>query len=642
MEIRSIRHVWGPNVWADADVAVAEIAVPHDAGDRAATTAGIDAAWPARRALFGDESGQTAGPGGDSAAAWATLLAQVMLALQGRARPPATRFHAVVPGPAAGVVRVVVESRDPGLAEECLRQAAEILAATRAGTGLDMAALERRLVREADDLCIGPSTMLIVAAAVERGIPWRRLGEHSLVQLGQGVRQRRIWTAVTGGTPAIAESISRDKQLTKRLLEAAGVPVPRGRVVESAAEAWEAAQAVGTPVVVKPLDGNHGRGVFIGLSTRDEIESAFAVASDEGRHTSSVVVEQLAPGIEHRLLVVGGKMVACAQGEALYVTGDGRRTVAELIDLQINRDARRGRSETMPNKPVDVDETVLVRLAQQGVEPTTVLPPERRVLVKQNGSHGPDVTDQVHPAMAVAAVRAARAVGLDIAGIDLVATDISLPPDAQGAKICEVNAGPQLLVHSNPATGPVRPVGAAIVAELFGPGADGRIPVVAIMGEGATTTALAVDRMLCAAGRIPGLTCATGKSVGGARCGAEPHVTTDAARDLLVAPDIDAAVCELDWRSVARDGLPTDRIDVLVLLPLPPVPADAAPDESPLAVAELAIRRVPSTGTIVIQSGHENLRAAAARVAAQVVEVSATGDAATAAVGSLPTHTAHT
>jgi len=628
MDICSHRHLWGPNAWTTAPVIDAVVrcdACPGADALRRAVAA-IDAALPERATLFG--------PFPDAAAGDAPprLLAEVALALQAVARPPAARFRRVLPTAGPRLFRVAIEAHDPTLAAECLRRAAAVVAEAARSGAVDLAELREDLVDVADDACVGPSTMLMVHAAEARGIPWRRIGDQSLVQLGHGARQRRIWTAETDRTPAIAESISRDKQLTKRLIAAAGVPVPRGRVVDTAAEAWEAAERIGGPFVLKPLDGNHGRGVFLNLTTREEVEQAYPFAADEGRSSDLVVVEEYVKGVEHRLLVVGGKVRACAQGEYVYVTGDGSTTVAGLIDSQINsNDPRRGSSDAMPNKTVKVDSVVLTELAQQGLGPDAVPDRGRRVLVKRSGTHGPDVLARVHPEIAAAAVRAARAVGLDVAGIDLVAQDISQPLHGQGAKVCEVNAGPQLLIHSNPSTGPGVPVGEVIVDELFASGRDGRIPIAVLCGRHAASAAALLERILRAAGRVPGLTSAAGQWVAGWHCDGAPHDSTEAARDLLMSPEIDAAVFELDWRSVVAEGMPADRCDLLVLLDDEPVTAPSDPEsvdgvDSRSAAVRALLRSVGTSGTVVVPESSGGVVTAALAAGVRVVVVETADD----------------
>jgi cyanophycin synthetase len=531
------------------------------------------------------------------------LLCRLTLALQLAGRESSAVFSRVISAGEPGMFRAGIESLDPGLVAFCLHEAVTVLQTLGAGRLPDIDAIRSKLIDQADEVCLGPSTMLIVGAAEERGIPWRRLSDLSLVQLGHGRFQRRIWTAETDRTPAIAEAISRNKQLTKRLLDAAGIPVPRGKLVASPAEAWDAAMEIGLPAVVKPLDGNHGRGVFVGLTTREEVEYAFGVARAEARPHSPVMVEECIPGVEHRLLVINSRLVACARGEQLFVTGDGRHTVAQLIETQLNSDPRRGRSETLPNKSIELDDTVRLQIGREGLEPDSILAAGRRVLVKQTGSHCCDVTDEVHPEVAALAVRAARTVGLDVAGIDVVATDISRPLHAQGARICEVNAGPQLLIHADPGQGIVRPVGRTVVDMLFAPGETGRIPIIAMLGFPADDLTTDLEASLRAAGRSPAMTGPLGKWVAGIRCNSDDCSRVDDARAVLVSTDIDVAIFGLDWRSVAQNGSPVDRIDVLVLGPFPADGVTAGPAgelDSPRAAVRALVAAVPTDAVILL------------------------------------------
>jgi cyanophycin synthetase len=349
-----------------------------------------------------------------------------------------------------GVYRMVFRARDEAVARAALTEAhALLLAAIRQREGaasFDVPAAVARLVEQIDRSYLGPSTASIVAAATDRGIPHLRLNEGNLVQLGQGRRQRRIWTAETDRTSAIAGNIAHDKDLTKTLLASCGVPVPEGQVVDSPESAWEAAQEIGLPVVVKPSDANHGRGVSLDLSERADIEKAFSVAEAEG---SEVMVERYVLGDEHRLLVVGGRVVAAARGESLSVVGDGRSTVEQLIDSQLNSDPRRGEAEEFPLETIRLDREPVMRLLleRQGLSGDAVPAAGRRVMVQRNGNVAIDCTDEVHPEVAHAVTLAARVVGLDVAGVDLVAQDIGRPLQAQGGAVVEVNAGPGLLMH---------------------------------------------------------------------------------------------------------------------------------------------------------------------------------------------------
>jgi cyanophycin synthetase len=407
-----------------------------------------------------------------------------------------------------------------------------------------------------------------VDAATERRIPSIRLNDGNLVQLGYGRRSRRIWTAETDCTSAIGETISRDKDLTKRLLQSCGVPVPEGQLVETAEDAWEAAEDIGLPVVVKPLDGNHGRGVSTNLKTREEVAAAFRLAEEEG---SEVIVERFVPGNEHRLLVVGNRLVAAARGEAAWITGDGKSTVTALIDSQLNADPRRGTSEDHPLNLILLDEDPAVRLelTRQGFAADSIPAAGQPVLIQRNGNVAFDVTDQVHPSIAAVATLAARVVGLDIAGVDLVAEDIGLPLEQQGGAIVEVNAGPGLLMHLKPADGQAQPVGQAIVEHLFPAGPTdtcGRIPVVGITGgKGKTTVAQLVARILQLNGRHVGLACSSGLYLDRRHVQQNDAANWDAAHRVLLNRSVDAAVIETGSRSILAEGLAYDRCQVAVV-----------------------------------------------------------------------------
>src|SRR5690606_22012581 len=352
------------------------------------------------------------------------------------------------------------------------------------------------------------------------------------VQLGYGARQHRIWTAESDLTSAIAEGISRDKDLTKQLLQSCGVPVPEGRLVTSAEDAWEAACEIGVPVVVKPYDGNHGRGVFTNVMTREEVESAWQIAIEEG---SGVIVERFVQGKEHRLLVVGGRMVAAARGEPAFVVGNGRSTVTELIDLQLNSDPSRGSTDDRPLNFVRIASSARMDLARQGYDAESVPRPGQQLLIQRNGNLAIDVTAEVHPRIAHAVAVAADVVGLDIAGIDLVVEDISKSLSAQRGAIVEVNAGPGLLMHLKPSAGLPQPVGAAIVDHLFPDSDTGRIPIVGIGGtRSGTAIARLVAEFVRLAGLYTGLACGDGLYVDGRRIASGDCAHWEPARRLLM------------------------------------------------------------------------------------------------------------
>jgi cyanophycin synthetase len=321
-------------------------------------------------------------------------------------------------------------------------------------------------------------------------------------------------------------------------------------------------------VVVKPYDGNHGRGVFTNLMTREAVEAAWAVAREEG---SGVIVERFVPGLEHRLLVVGGKVVAAARGEAAWVTGDGRSTIRELIESQLNTDPRRGSTEDFPLNPVRIDSAARLELAQQGFEPESVPAAGVPVLIQRNGNVAFDVTDLVHPKVAARVSLAARVVGLDIAGVDVVAEDISRPLEDQRGAIVEVNAGPGLLMHLKPADGEPRPVGRAIVDNLFPEGDLGRIPIVGISGsKGKTGVARIVAYLLQLAGHKVGLACTDGLYLDRRPVERGDCAAFEPARRLLINRNVEAAVVENGPRAIVTEGLAYDRCAVGVVTNLDP------------------------------------------------------------------------
>ncbi|MDE2402045.1 MAG: cyanophycin synthetase [Burkholderiales bacterium] len=467
-----------------------------------------------------------------------------------------------------GVYRMVFRARDEQVARTALAEGHQLLMAAINDQPFDVPAAVAKVREQVDDCYLGPSTACIVAAATDRRIPHLRLNDGNLVQLGHGARQRRIWTAETELTSAIAEGIAGDKDLTKGLLKSCGVPVPEGQVVDSPAAAWEAAQDIGLPVVVKPSDGNHGRGVTLDLSTREDIEAAFTMADQEG---TEVMVERFVRGDEHRLLVVGGKVVAAARGESLWVTGDGRSTVLALIDAQINTDPRRGLTEDHPLGRIDVrqDGVVLLDLQRQGLTPEAVPAQGRAVLIQRNGNVAIDCTDAVHPEVAHVVTLAARIVGLDIAGVDLVAQDIGRPLHEQGGAIVEVNAGPGLLMHLKPAEGAPRPVGRAIVDHLFPEDETGRIPIVGVAGtQGTHTLARLIAWLIHLSGHYVGLACRDGLFLDRRQVQTHDASHWEAGHRLLMNRAVEAAVFESSPRAILGDGLPYDRCQVGIVTDL--------------------------------------------------------------------------
>ena len=507
-----------------------------------------------------------------------------------------------------GVYKVAFRTRQEHVGREALVAGRDLVEAAINNTPFDVAAIVSQLQEKVDDLCLGPSTAHIVDAATERRIPSIRLTEGNLVQLGYGISQRRIWTAETDQTSAIAEEIASDKDLTKALLKSCGVPVPEGQLVRSAEQAWEAAQEIGLPVVLKPYDGNHGRGVSLNLCTQADVEAAYALAHRKGGG-SSVIVEQYIAGTEHRALVVGRKVVAVARGETLWVVGDGVSTVDQLAHAQINTDPRRGTGEEFPLNVIIPSETgeVILELERAGLTPQSVPAKDQQVLIQSNGNVAFDITDQVHPSVADAAALAARVVGLDIAGIDMVLEDASKPMHAQRAAVIEVNASPGLLAHIKPAEGQGRPVGKAIIEHLFGMDRDGRIPIVGITGTQKTgRIARMVAWLAHISGKHVGLACSEGLYLDGRQVDAKDCAHWEAGQRLLINRSVQAAVFENGSQTILAEGLAYDKCSVGVVTDVSwnesLVPFDILDAEQAYKVARTQVDVILPSGTAVLNA----------------------------------------
>lgn len=466
-----------------------------------------------------------------------------------------------------GVYKVVIDYEEEILARRSVELAYRICYAAVYDEGFDIPAEIERLRDLAQDICLGPSTRAIVDAARKRKIPVRRLNTGSLVLLGYGCRQHRIQAAETSRSSAIAESVAQDKQLTKTLLKAVGVPVPYGREVFNAEDAWDAAQDIGLPVVVKPLDGNKGRGVTVNLTNREDVLAAYREALAESKE---VLVEAYISGKDYRLLVVGNTLVAAACREPARVVGDGEHTVQELIDEE-NTNPLRGNYHALPLSKIPVDAISRAVLLEQGFTLASVPAAGTHVLLRRNanlstGGTAVDVTDQVHPDVARAAQDAARAVGLDVAGIDIIARTIDRPLEEVKGAVVEVNAAPGLRMHTHPSQGVPRNVGDAIISTLFAPGETGRIPLAAVTGvNGKTTTTRFITHLLKEMGLIVGMTCSDGIYVGGRRIDEEDCSGPQSARAILLNPIVQAAVLETARGGILREGLGFDVCDVAVV-----------------------------------------------------------------------------
>jgi cyanophycin synthetase len=466
-----------------------------------------------------------------------------------------------------GVYRVAFAYHDENVGLAALEAGKRVVLAAVHDTPIDIATEVAQLKSLVHEHCLGPSTLGIVKAAKEKGIPHYRLNEGSLVQLGYGSRQRKIWTAETDRTSAIGEAIAQDKELTRRLLYSSGIPVPEGYVVTTKEEAWEKAMEIGVPVVVKPQCGNHGRGVSTNLITQQEVELAFENAEKE---EPTIIVEKFFEGDDYRMLVIGNQLVAVARREPPKVIGDGVSSISQLVHI-VNQDPLRSDGHSTVMSHIPLDDVSKAVLAQQGLTVEDVPDVNQVVYIRRNanlssGGTACDVTDLVHPQVAARVIEAAQVVGLDIAGIDVVARDISVPLESQNAGIVEVNAGPGLRMHIQPSEGKGRPVCEAIVDMLFPSGNNGRIPIVAITGvNGKTTTTRLIAHIFHLSGKRIGMTSTDGVYFNGRRVDDGDCSGPKSAKRVLMNPNIDAAVLETARGGIIREGLAFDKCDVAVV-----------------------------------------------------------------------------
>ncbi|HLA93960.1 MAG TPA: cyanophycin synthetase [Actinomycetota bacterium] len=466
-----------------------------------------------------------------------------------------------------------------------------------------------RLILLAERRAFGPSTQAILDEASSRDIPFIRLNEASLVQLGWGKYQQRIRATMTSKTSALAVDIAGDKDVTRRLLAAAGLPVPRGEIVLNEDGAVATAERIGFPVVTKPLDGNHGRGVGLDLRTEREVRAGFKRAVREARR-AQVIVESFVTGNDYRVLVIGGRMVAVAERVPAHVTGDGIHAVAELVEIT-NQDPRRGVGHEKVLTRIKVDDAAIALLKKQGFALEDV-PPEG-VMVKlvetgnmSTGGSSIDRTWEAHEENVEIAEEAARVVGLDVGGIDFLAPDITQPVRETGGAIVEVNAAPGFRMHTHPTEGEPQYVAMHVVDLLFPPGTPSRIPIVAVTGSnGKTTTTRMIAHIFKGMGRSVGMTTTDGIYIDERLVKRADASGPKSAQMVLQNPRVDLAVFETARGGILREGLGYGKNDVAVVI-------NVTGDhlglkgidtlEQLAAVKQVVVEAVPKTGWAVLNA----------------------------------------
>ncbi len=476
-----------------------------------------------------------------------------------------------------GVYTVVYEyaQRDEGVAagELALRLLCSLLPpalrpADSVPEGWNWPEARDEFIRFAQRRALGPSTASLVRAAEARGIPWLRLNDQSLVQLGHGKYQQRIQATVTGRTSHIAVELASDKEETNKILASLGLPVPVQELVQSEGQAIRAARRIGFPVVTKPYNGNHGRGISIRLTSDAEVAAGFAAARE---HSRSVIVETFLEGDDHRLLVVNGELVAATRRTPGHVVGDGTSNVVELMEV-VNQDPRRGVGHEKVLTRLELDAQALKMLERIGMTPQSVPAAGQVVYLRSTanlstGGTATDVTDVIHPDNRDMAVRAIRAVGLDVGGVDFLSKDITESFRKIGGGICEVNAAPGFRMHVAPSEGTPRDVAGPVIDMLFPPGTPSRVPIAAITGtNGKTTTARMLAHVTKMAGYTPGLTTTDGVYIDGQRTVQGDMTGPVSARMVLADPMIDIAILETARGGLLRSGMGVPEVNVGAVL----------------------------------------------------------------------------
>ncbi|MCA1781011.1 MAG: cyanophycin synthetase [Dermatophilaceae bacterium] len=492
--------------------------------------------------------------------------------------------------------------------------------------GLDFAAELDNFLRMSERAAFGPSTSAILEEAVARDIPFIRLNTGSLVQLGQGVHAQRIRATMTSRTGALAVDIAGDKDLTGKLLGSAGLPVPKQEVVRTADGAVHAARSIGFPVVVKPLDGNHGRGVVLDLQTDDDVRDGFTRAQEESRR-GDVVVESFIVGKDYRCLIVGGRMVAIAERVPAHVTGDGTHTISELVEIT-NADPRRGVGHEKVLTKIRVDAAAVELVTEQGLTMDAVVPEGTMVKLALTGNMSTggisiDRTFDAHPDNVEIAEEAARMIGLDVAGIDFICPDITLPVREVGGAICEVNAAPGFRMHTHPTVGEAQFVAKPVVDLLFPPGSPSRVPIVAVTGtNGKTTTSRMIAHIFKGIGVKVGMTSTDGIVIDERLVVKADASGPRSARMVLQNPRVEMAVMEVARGGILREGLGYDRNDVAVV-------TNVAPDhlgmrgidtvEQLADVKAVVVEAVPRDGFAVLNADDPLVRRMRRRCSGSIV-----------------------
>ena len=573
LQVSRIRALRGPNYWRLAPVIACDVRLGSLENVTSAQIPGFAARLSAAIPSLAKHPCTRGAPGGflarlEEGTHLPHILEHVALELQTLAHNDVS-FGRVVESGDPGVWWVIVAYEEEEVGLQSMRDAVRIVRACIADAPVDVPAIVEELIALYESVRLGPSTAAIVEEAKRRGIPVRRLNNYSLVQLGLGKNLRRIQATLSDYTSAIGVEIAQDKDDTKRVLGNIGLPVPQGDVARTIERAREIAEEIGYPVILKPLDASHGRGI----SSRIDDEAALATAWEVSReYGSRIVVEQFAHGRDHRVLVINGKVVAAAERIPAHVIGDGKSSVAELIAKE-NQNPKRGVGHTKILTKLPADERVATFLRRDGLTMDSV--PAKGEQIKltatanlSTGGTSIDRTDEMHPDNITACEMAAGVIGLDIAGIDVLTPDISVPFRENGAVIIEVNAGPGIRMHTHPTVGKSRNVAAPVIDMLYPPGSKATVPVIAVTGTNGKTTTVRLIAHLFRLGEknVVGFTTTDGTYLQN-RLVLEGDMTGPFSANVILSnPTVDIAVLETARGGLLRAGLGFDEVDVGVVL----------------------------------------------------------------------------
>ncbi len=468
-----------------------------------------------------------------------------------------------------GVYNVVFSYIEENVGRYAAKISVAICEALIAGEDYDMTEDIQRMREIREDERLGPSTGSIVEEAASRGIPWIRLNKYSLVQLGYGANQKRIQATVTSETSSIGVELACDKEDTKYLLEQAEVDVPRGDIIRRERSLEEACDYVGFPLVIKPIDGNHGRGITVDINNLEDALIAFNHAKESSK-SGAIIVEKFITGDDYRLLVINNQLVAAAIRTPAHVIGNGKATVQELID-EVNSDPRRGYGHEKVLTQITTNELTKTLIKDAGYSLESVLPKGERLILKDTanlstGGTAEDITDIVHPANVSMAERISKIIDLDICGIDIMTTDISKPISETGGAVLEVNAGPGFRMHLAPTTGLPRNVAAPVIDKLFPKGNTGRIPIIAITGtNGKTTTTRLLAHIAKMNGYRVGYTTSDGVYIQNRLLMTGDCTGPASAEFVLKDPTVNFAVLESARGGLLRAGLGFKKCDIAIV-----------------------------------------------------------------------------